>query len=83
MFDNYDEVLLKHHTCDRRGNTSHSPQFVMENRTIIDMGLKEFLNDIKTKHDIIIHLSIIVIRKRVGCYYHERPRYRFFLENAN
>ena len=41
----------------RRGKTSRSLPFVIENRTIIGMGLDEFLSDIKTEHDITISLS--------------------------
>ena len=57
VFDNYHEVSLKNHTRDGRGKASHSRQFVIEDRTIIGMGLKEFLSDIQTKHDITIYLS--------------------------
>ena len=54
VFDNYHEVSLKNHTRDGRGKVNHSRQFVIEDRTIIGMGL---LSDIKTKHDITIYLS--------------------------
>ena len=39
VFDNYHEISLQNHTREGRGKTSHSRQFVIEDRTIIGMGV--------------------------------------------
>ena len=70
VFDNYHEVSLK----NGRGKASHSRQFVIEDRTIIGMGLKEFISEIKTKHDIIIYLYRVSVIWKYRCTIESQPR---------
>ena len=57
VLDDYYDISLKNHTRQKRGNINTTNRFLIEDRTLIRDGPKQFLSNLHTKRDLTVYLA--------------------------